>query len=50
MAAIIFNDYSNTRKYCALSFMKKYDKLLSFYHILNEFRNIVPRTKTAKIK
>ena len=40
-----FSDYSNIRKYYDLSFKTKYDKLLSFYHRLNEFRNLVPRTE-----
>ena len=35
-------DYSNIRNYYNLSFTTKYDKLLSFYHRLNEFRNLVP--------
>ena len=38
-------DYSNIRKYYNLSFTTKYDKLLSFYHRLNEFRNLVPQTE-----
>ena len=40
--------YSNVRKYYDFSFMTKYDKLISFYHRLNEFRNLVPRTKKPK--
>ena len=33
-----FGDYKKVRKYSDLSFTTKYDKLLSFYHRLNEFR------------
>ena len=40
-----FSDFCNIKKYYALSFMWKYNKLLSFYHRLNGFRNIVPQTK-----
>ena len=36
-----FNDYS---------FTTKYRKLLSFYHRLNEFTNLVPRKEKAKNK
>ena len=36
-----FNDYS---------FTTKYRKLLSFYHQLNEFTNLVPRKEKAKNK
>ena len=45
-----FSDYKNVRKYSELSFMAKYDKLLSFYHRLNRFRNLIPRTKKQKLK
>ena len=40
--------YSNVRKYYDFSFMTKYDKLISFYHRLNELRNLVPWTKKPK--
>ena len=42
--------YSNIGIYYALSFTKKFDKLSSFYHRLNEFRNLVLQTEKAKIK
>ena len=45
-----FKDYKNIRKYKDLSFTIKYDKLLSFYHRLNEFRNLIPGTEKTKIK
>ena len=45
-----FSDYSNVRKCYDLSFMTKYDKLLPFYHRLNEFRKFNPRTEKLKIK
>ena len=45
-----FKGYKNIRKYKDLSFTTKYDKLLSFYHRLNEFRNLIPRTEKTKIK
>ena len=45
-----FSDYFNIKEYYDLSFTKKYDKLLSFYHQLNEFRNSVPQTEKTKIK
>ena len=45
-----FTDYRNVRKYYDLSFKAKYDKSLSFYHRLNEFRNLVPQTEKNKIE
>ena len=45
-----FSDYKNVRKYYDLCFSTKYDKLLSFYLRLNEFRNLVPRTDETKMK
>ena len=45
-----FSDYFYIKEYYDLSFTKKYDKLLSFYHQLNEFRNSVPQTEKTKIK
>ena len=38
------------KKYYVLSFTSKYNKLLSFYHRLNKFRNLAPRTEKAKMK
>ena len=43
-----FSGYSNIIKYYALSFMTKYDKLFSFSHRLNEFRNLVPQTEKRR--
>ena len=45
-----FSDYKNFRKYCNLSLESNHYKLLSFYHRLNEFRSLVPRTKKTKIR
>ena len=45
-----FIKYRNYKKYNGLSFMTKYDKLFSFYHWLNDFRNFAPGTVKAKIK
>ena len=42
-----FSYYRNVGKY-NLSFTTKCDKLISFYHQLNEFRNLVPQTKKIK--
>ena len=36
-----FSNYKNVAKYYNLSFTTKYVNLLSFYHRLNEFRNLV---------
>ena len=40
---------SNSKKYY-LPFRTNYDKLNSFYHQLNDFRNLVPRAERTKIK
>ena len=40
-----FSGYKYVRKYKDLSFATKYDKFLSFYHGLIEFKNLIPRTK-----
>ena len=45
-----FSDYRNVRKYYDHSFMTKHDKLHSFYHPLNQFSNLVPRTEETKNK
>ena len=45
-----FSDYKNVRKYYNLPFMKKHDELNSFYHRLNEFRNLIPSTEKPKMK
>ena len=45
-----FSDYVNIKEYYHLSFTTKYDKLLSFYHHLNEFRNLVPQTEKQKLE
>ena len=44
-----FSNYKNVRKYIDLSFTTKYHKLLLFYHRLNEFRNLIPRTEKTKL-
>ena len=43
-----FSEYVNIIKYYDLSFTTKYDKLLSFHHRLNKFRNLIPQTKKTK--
>ena len=45
-----FSDYRNVAKYYNRSFTTKYVNLLSFYHRLNEFRNLVPRPEKTKVK
>ena len=35
-----FSEYGNYKKYSCLPFIKKCDKLFSFYHRLNNFRNL----------
>ena len=45
-----FSDYKNVRKYCDLSFMTKYDKLITFYYQLNEVWNLVPQTEKTKMR
>ena len=45
-----FSDYSSIRKYFELSFTTKYDRLLSFCHQLNQFRNLDPQTEKTKNK
>ena len=45
-----FSEYRNYKKYSGLSFMKKYDKLFSFYHRLNDFRNFAPQTAKTNMK
>ena len=45
-----FSDFSNINKYYVLSFIAKYDKLVSFYHRLYKVRNLVPETKKQKSK
>ena len=45
-----FSNYKNVAKYYNLSFTTKYVNLLSFYHRLNEFRNLVSRSEKTKVK
>ena len=45
-----FSGYKNVRKHSDLSFTSKYYKLLSFYHRLNEFRNLMPWREKAEIR
>ena len=45
-----FSDNKNVKKYSGLSFTTKYDKLLSFYHWLNELKNLIPRKEKTKNK
>ena len=37
-----FTDYSSTGKNYDLYFTAKYDIFFSFYHRLNEFKNLIP--------
>ena len=43
-----FSDFSNIKKYYAVSFASKYNKFLPLYYRLNEFRNLVLRKKKLK--
>ena len=43
-----FSDSFDIGKY-VLPLTTTYDKLLSFYHRVNEFRNLAPRMKKGKI-
>ena len=45
-----FSEDRTYKNYCSLSFMTKYDKFLSFYHWLNDFKNFAARTVKAKMK
>ena len=45
-----FSEYRNFKKCSDFSFMTKYDRLLSFYHRLNNFRNLTPRIVKTKLK
>ena len=46
-----FTDYYKIfKKHCDVSFTTRYDRLLSFYHRLNKFRNLLLRTGKPKIK
>ena len=42
--------YDSKYSFSDYSFTTKYRKLLSFYHRLNEFTNLVPRKKKQKTK
>ena len=42
--------YDSKYSFTDYSFTTKYDKLLSFYHPLNEFRNLVPQKEKTKNK
>ena len=42
--------YDSKYSFTDYSFTTKYDKLLSFYHRLNEFRNLVPQKEKTKNK
>ena len=45
-----FSEYSNAKRYYSSSFVVKYNRLVSFYHRLNKFRSLVPRTVKTKMK
>ena len=45
-----FSEYRNVRKYSDPSFTTRYDRLLSFYHWLNHFRNFAPWIVKQKLK
>ena len=45
-----FSEYSNVKRYYSSSFVAKYNRLVSFYHRLNKFRNLVPLTVKIKMK